>query len=78
MPFKTLGPQSARLVTALYEENRPVSRIGDVQRILTMKEDTARNFVRKLVDRAVASRLKPGLHILVPFELGQKRQSLAE
>ena len=47
MPFKTLGPQSARLVTALYEENRPVFRVGDVQRILTMKEDTARSFVRK-------------------------------
>ena len=47
MPFKTLGPQSARLVTALYEGNRPVFRVGDVQRILTMKEDTARSFVRK-------------------------------
>jgi len=47
MPFKTLGPQSARLVTALYEENRPVFRVGDVQRILTMNEDTARSFVRK-------------------------------
>jgi len=74
MPFKTLGPQSARLVTALYEENRPVFRVGDVQRILTMKEDTARSFVRKLVDRAVASRLKPGLYILVPFELGRERK----
>lgn len=73
MPFKTLGPQSARLVTALYEENRPVFRLGDVQRILAMKGDTARNFVRKLVDRAVASRLKPGLYILVPFELGRER-----
>ena len=73
MPFKTLGPQSARFVTALYEENRPVFRLGDVQRILAMKGDTARNFVRKLIDRAVASRLKPGLYILVPFELGRER-----
>ena len=74
MPFKTLGPQSARLVTTLYEENRPVFRIGDIQRILDTKEVTARDLARKLVDRAVASRLKPGLYILVPFELGKERE----
>jgi len=74
MPFKTLGPQSARLVTTLYEENRPVFRVEDIQRILSMKEATARDLARKLVDRAVASRLKPGLYILVPFELGRERE----
>jgi len=74
MPFKTLGPQSARLVTTLYEESRPVFRIADVQRILDMKEANARDLARKLVDRAVASRLKPGLFILVPFELGKERE----
>lgn len=74
MPFKTLGPQSARLVTTLYEENRPVFRIADVQRILDMKEANARDLSRKLVDRAVATRLKPGLYILVPFELGKERE----
>ena len=71
--MKTLGPQTAQLLTSLHEDNKPVFRLEDVQRILAMKGDTARNFVRKLVDRAVASRLKPGLYILIPFELGRER-----
>lgn len=74
MPFKTLGPLSAHLVTMLYEENRPVFRVADIQRILGMKEATARDLARKLVARAVTSRLKPGLYILIPFELGRERE----
>lgn len=72
--FKTLGPQSVRLVSTLYEENKPVFRLEDVRRILSLQELPASNFVRQLVNRGVATRLKPGLFILVPQELGRERE----
>jgi predicted transcriptional regulator of viral defense system len=73
-PFKTLGPQAANLVTTLHERSRAVFRLEDVRDITGLSETSARSFVRKLVDRGVAARLKPGLYVLVPFELGRERQ----
>jgi predicted transcriptional regulator of viral defense system len=73
-PLKTLGHQAARLVTTLHERNRAVFRLEDVREITGLSETSARSFVRKLVDRGVAARLKPGLYVLVPFELGRERQ----
>ncbi len=72
--LKTLGPQAAKLVTMLYERSRAVFRVQDVRNITGLSETSARSFVRKLVDRGVAARLKPGLFVLVPFELGRDRQ----
>ena len=74
--LKTLGPQAAKLVTTLHERSRPVFRLGDVREITGLSESSARSFVRKLVDRGVVTRLKPGLFVLVPFELGKERQYL--
>lgn len=71
---KTLGPQAAKLVTMLHERSRAVFRLQDVRNITGLSETSARSFVRKLVDRGVAARLKPGLFVLVPFELGRDRQ----
>jgi predicted transcriptional regulator of viral defense system len=73
-PLKTLGPQAANLVTMLHERSRAVFRLEDVRDITGLSETSARSFVRKLVDRGVVSRLKPGLYVLVPFELGRERQ----
>lgn len=72
--LKTLGPQSARLVTTLYEEYKLIFRLEDVRRILQIEEASARSLMRKLVNRGVVTRLKPGLFILVPFELGKERE----
>jgi len=72
--MKTLGPQAAQLVTSLHEDNKPVFRLQDVQRILGLEEPSTRSLVRRLVNRGVAARLKPGLFILVPFELGRERE----
>jgi len=71
---KTLGPQAARLITTLYDENRAIFRLKDIERILGLDDVNARNFVRKLVGRGVVTRLKPGLFILVPFELGKETE----
>ncbi|MCK4325890.1 transcriptional regulator [bacterium] len=70
--LKTLGPRAAHLVTTLYEQNKPVFRLKEVQKILHLDEASSRNFVRKLVNRGVVTRLKPGLFILVPFEMGKE------
>lgn len=72
--LKTLGPQAAHLITTLYEQNKSMFRLKDVQRILQINEAASRNFVRKLVERGIVTRLKPGLFILVPFELGKERE----
>lgn len=74
--LKTLGPQAAHLVTTLYEKNKPLFRLKDVQKILNLDEASSRNFVRKIVNRGVVTRLKPGLFILVPFELGRESEYL--
>jgi predicted transcriptional regulator of viral defense system len=71
---KTLGAKAARLVMTLNEKGRPVFRLKDVQEILRLSDQSARSFTRKLVDRGIASRIKPGLFILVPFELGRERE----
>ena len=73
---KTLGPQAAKLVTLLHERGRAVFRLADVRNITGLPEASARSFVRKLVDRGVATRLKSGLFVLVPFELGREGQYL--
>jgi len=75
---KTLGPKAAYLVATLYEEKRSIFRLKDVQKILNLSEISAASFVRKLVNRGIATRLKPGLFILVPFELGKEREYLGE
>jgi predicted transcriptional regulator of viral defense system len=72
--MKTLGPQAAQLVTSLHEDNKPVFRLEDVQRILGLEDPSTRSLVRNLVNRGVATRLKPGLFILIPFELGKERE----
>ena len=72
--LKTLGAQAAHLVTTLYEQNKPIFHLKEVQKILRLDEVSSRNFVRKLANRGVVTRLKPGLFILVPFELGKETE----
>ena len=76
--LKTLGPQAATLVTALHERGRVLFTLEDVAAITGLREASARSFVRKLVARGVVARLRPGLFVLVPFELGREREYLGE
>jgi predicted transcriptional regulator of viral defense system len=74
--LKTLGPQAARLVAELHEGGKALFSHADVEEITSLQAKSARNFVAALVRRGVATRLKPGLFILVPFELGHERDYL--
>ncbi len=71
---KTLGAQAARLLVTLNDRSRPVFRLKDVEEILGLSNQSARSFTRSLVARGVASRIRPGLFILVPFELGSETE----
>ena len=74
--LKTLGPQAARLVAELHERGKALFSRADVEEITSLQAKSARNFVAALVRRGVATRLKPGLFILVHFELGYERDYL--
>jgi predicted transcriptional regulator of viral defense system len=74
--LKTLGSQAANLVTELYERGKPLFSYADVVEIAGLRPKSARSFVASLVQRGVVTRLKPGLFILVPFELGREREYL--
>lgn len=71
---KTLGPQSAKLIVALYESGREIFDLQDVCRLTGLSQPSARSLVRKLVQRGLVTRLKPGLFQLIPFQLGAERQ----
>lgn len=73
---KTLGPQAAQLVAELHERRRTIFTLSDVESITDLSPKSARNFTASLVTRGVATRLKPGLFILVPYELGWEREYL--
>ena len=75
-PLKTLGLQAARLIAELHERGKTLFSHADVEEITSLPAKSARNFVASLVHRGVVTRLKPGLFILVPFELGHERDYL--
>ena len=72
--LKTLGPQAAYLVGMLHERRKPVFSHAEVRDITGLNPKSARNLVAALVNRGVATRLKPGLFSLVPYELGFERE----
>jgi len=74
--LKTLGAQAAKLITALHEKRRTIFSVRDVKEITGLAPKSARNFAATLVQRGIATRLKAGLFILVPFELGREREYL--
>lgn len=74
--LKTLGPQAAFLVAELHEQQRTIFSNQDVERITGLGPKSARSLTIRLVSRGLATRLKPGLFILVPAELGHERDYL--
>lgn len=74
--LKTLGPQAARLLITLQERRHLAFALPEVEEITGLKAPSARSFIRALVNRGVAARLRPGLFQLVPFELGREKEYL--
>ncbi|OIO08811.1 MAG: hypothetical protein AUJ52_07575 [Elusimicrobia bacterium CG1_02_63_36] len=74
--LKTLGPQAALFVTTLQERHHLAFALPEVAEITGLKAASARSFIRALVNRGVAARLRPGLFHLVPYELGREKAYL--
>jgi predicted transcriptional regulator of viral defense system len=76
--LKTLGPRLAFLVAELYERQKTIFSNQDVEDIAGLSPNSARGLANRLVARGLATRLKPGLFILVPAELGHERDYLGD
>ena len=76
--LKTLGSRAAGFVTTLHERNQTTFGVRDVRAITGLRDASARSFVRTLVERGLVTRLKPGLYILVPFEMGRDREYMGD
>lgn len=76
--FKTLGPRLAFLVAELYERQKTIFSARDVEEISGLNPNSAKGLVNRLVNKGLATRLKPGLFILVPAELGHERDYLGD
>jgi len=75
---KTLGPRLAFLVAELYEQQKTIFSNKDVEAITGLSPKSGRGLSIRLVERGLATRLKPGLFILVPAELGHEREYLGD
>ncbi len=74
--YKTMGPQAAKLVMTLQERHHLSFTLPEAMEITGLKAASARSFLRALVNRGVAARLRPGLFNLVPFEMGREKEYL--
>lgn len=68
--LRTIGPQSARLLASLYDRAQTTFTNADVSAITGLNAASARSLIRKAQARGLVTRLKPGLFVLVPPELG--------
>jgi predicted transcriptional regulator of viral defense system len=67
---KTIGRQTAHLIATLYDRAQTTFTNSDVSAITGLDAASARSLVRKAEARGLVTRLKPGLFVLVPPELG--------
>jgi len=75
-PPKTLGSQAGRLVTELHECGKTIFTYADVEDITGLSTKSSRSLILRMINRGVVTRLKAGLFILVPFEMGREREYL--
>lgn len=68
--IKTLGKVSANLISRLYDENKTIFEISDVQRISAKNYNDATDLLSRLAKRKVITRLKAGKFLIIPQELG--------
>jgi predicted transcriptional regulator of viral defense system len=68
--LKTVGSQTAHLIAALYDRAQTTFTNADVAAITGLEASSARSLIHKAEVRGLVTRLKPGLFVLVPAELG--------
>ena len=73
-----MGPRLAFLVSELYARQKTIFSNQDVKTITGLSPKATRGLTIRLVEKGLATRLKPGLFILVPAELGHERNYLGD
>jgi predicted transcriptional regulator of viral defense system len=73
-PLRTVGPQTAHLIATLYDRAQTTFSNTDVASITGLGASSARSLIRKAEARGLVTRLKPGLFVLVPPELGSEKE----
>src|SRR5262245_42001015 len=71
---KTVGRQTAKLLAALYDRAQTTFTIADVEEITGLRPVSASTLLHKAVKRGIISRLKRGVFVIVPPELGSTRE----
>lgn len=72
--LKTVGRQTARLLATLYDRAQSTFTLADAEKITGLRSNLASSLLHKAVGRGLVSRLKPGLFIIVPPELGSSAE----
>ncbi len=67
---KTVGRQTAGLLAGLYDRSQSTFTLADAQAITGLNSQLASSLLHKAVHRGLVSRLKPGVFVIVPPELG--------
>ena len=67
---KTVGRQTAGLLARLYDRSQSTFTLADAQAITGLNSQLASSLLHKAVRRGLVSRLKPGVFVIVPPELG--------
>ncbi len=68
--LKTVGRRTAQLLTALYDRSRTTFTLWDVEKITGLRPGLASSLIHKAAKRGLVSRLKRGVFMIVPAELG--------
>ena len=67
---KTVGRQMAGLLARVYDRSQSTFTLADAQEITGLNSRLASSLLHKAVRRGLVSRLKPGVFVIVPQELG--------
>ncbi len=71
---KTVGRQMAILLAGLHDQSQTTFTLGDSQKITGLSPKIASSLLHKAARRGLVSRLKPGLFVIVPPELGSTKE----
>src|ERR1019366_6622119 len=70
IPIKTVGRQTARLLAGLYDRSQSTFTLADAEEITGLSSHLASSLIHKAVRRGLVSRVKPGVFVIIPPELG--------
>ncbi len=74
--LKTVGTQTAPLLSALYDRAQTTFTLADVVEITGLRPALASSLLHKASKRGLVSRLKRGAWVLIPPELGSTTERI--